>query len=45
MGGKTGIFYPLEIGFKNQKFLENLTSAVYLRLIDLFLAMTIYFPV
>jgi len=45
MGGKTGIFYPLEIGFKNQKFLENLTSAVYLRSIDLFLAMTIYFPV
>jgi len=32
----------LEIGTKNQNFLENLTSAAQFRLIDLFLAMTVY---
>jgi len=35
--GEAGI--PLEIGMKNQKFLENLKSATQLRLIDLILAM------
>jgi len=42
-GGKTGICpSQLEIGTKNQNFLENLTSAVQFRLIDLFIAMTVY---
>jgi len=26
-GGKTGIFPPLEIGIKNQNFIENFKSA------------------
>jgi len=39
---ETGIFSSLEIGTKNQHFLENLTSAAQFRLIDLFLAMTVY---
>jgi len=42
---KTGICPSLEIGTKNQNFLENVTSAAQLRLIDLNLAMTIYVPV
>jgi len=39
---KTGIFPSLEIGIKNKNFLENMTSAAPFRLIDLFLAMTVY---
>jgi len=39
-----GIF-PLEIGSKKQKFIENLKSAVSFRLIGLILAMTVYLPV
>jgi len=39
---ETGIFSSLEIGTKNKNFLENLTSAAQFRLIDLFLAMTVY---
>jgi len=39
---ETGIFSFLEIGTKNQNFLENLTSAAQFRLIDIFLAMTVY---
>jgi len=35
-----GIFPSLEIATKNQNFLENLTSVVQFRLIDLFLAIT-----
>jgi len=37
-------FAPLEIEFKNHKFLENLKSAVLFLLIDLILAMTVYLP-
>jgi len=37
---KTGICPSLEIGTKNQNFLENLKSTAQFRLIDLFLAMT-----
>jgi len=33
---------PLEIATKTQVFLENLMSLVEFRLIDLFLAMTVY---
>jgi len=44
-GGKTGICLPLEIGTKNQKFLEKLKSAVYFRVINLILAMTVYLPI
>ena len=45
-GSKTGICpSQLEIGTKNQNFLENLTSAAQLRLIDLFIALTVYFPI
>jgi len=40
-----GYFPPWKIGAKNQNFLENLTSAAQFRLIDLFLAMTVYLPV
>jgi len=29
-GDKMGIFYHLDIGTRNQKFLENLKSAAYL---------------
>jgi len=35
----------LEIATQNQNVLENLTSLVRFRLIDLFLAMTVYLPV
>jgi len=42
--GKTGICTPLEIGTKNQNFPKILTSAAQFRLIDLFLAMTLYLP-
>ena len=48
MGGRrerTSICPPLEIGTKNQNFIENLTSATQLGLIDLIIAMTVYFPV
>jgi len=34
----------MESGTKNQDFLENLTSAAQFRLIDLFLAVTVYLP-
>jgi len=44
-GIKTGICLTLEIGSKNQYFLENLTSAAQFRLIDLFLAMKVYLSV
>jgi len=43
-GGKTGIS-PLEIGTKDQNFLETMKVAVQSRLIDLVLAMTVYLPV
>jgi len=33
---------PIEIGPKNQNFLENLKSAAQFRLINLSLAMTVY---
>ena len=39
--GKPGI-YPLEIGTKNQKFLENPKSAAKFRLIDLIHAVVVY---
>jgi len=43
VGGKTGICpSQLEIGTKNQNFPETLTSAAQFRLIDLFIAMTVY---
>ena len=41
-GGKTGIWPPLEIGTKKQKFLENLKSSVQFRLVGLILAMTVF---
>jgi len=41
-GAKRAFDLP-EIGIKNQIFLENLNSASYLRLIDLILAMTVFF--
>jgi len=41
--GETGIS-PLEIVTKNKFFLENLTSAAQFRLIDFFIAMTVYLP-
>ena len=37
-------FAPLEIGTKNQNFIENLTSAAQFRLIDLIISMTVYLP-
>ena len=40
-----GICPSLEIATKNQNYLESLTSAAQFRLIDLFLAMTVYLPV
>jgi len=43
-GGKTGIS-PLEIGTKNQKFLENLKLAPKFWSIHLILVMTVYLPV
>jgi len=42
-GGK-GHFTSMEIGTKNQNFVENLTSAAQFRIIDLFLAVTVYLP-
>jgi len=42
--GKKGIFLPMEIGSKNQKFLENLKSPALFRSIYLFLAMAVYLP-
>jgi len=44
-GGEKWAFAPLEIGTKNQKFLENLKLAVKFRSIHLIVAMTVYFPV
>jgi len=42
-GGQNGhLSSQLEIGTKNQNFLENVTSAAQFRLIDLFIAMTVY---
>jgi len=38
---KTGICPSLEIGTKNQNFLESFTSVAQFRLTDLFLAMTV----
>ena len=43
-GDKSGIS-PLEIGTKNQKFLENLKSAAEFRLIHLILAMPVYLKI
>jgi len=48
MGGRrerTGIYPPLEIGTKKQKFLENVKSAVQFWSVGLILAMTVYFPI
>jgi len=42
-GGKTGFCPPLEIGSENQKMLQNLKSSSRFRLIDLILAITLYF--
>ena len=39
-GDKTGVFHPLEIGTKNQKFLE----VSRLIRIDLIIAVTVYLP-
>ena len=44
-GIRTGICPFLEIGTKNQNFLENVMSAAPFRLIDLFVAMIVYQPV
>jgi len=41
--GAKRAFPHLEIGPKNQNFLENLKSAAQFRLINLILAMTVYF--
>jgi len=43
--GGTGICPSLEIGTKNQKFLERLKLAAKFRLIHLIVAMTVYLPV
>jgi len=43
--GQNGHLPPLEIGPKNQNFLENMKSASQFRIIDLILAMTLYLPV
>jgi len=43
-GGKTGICPPLEIGTKNQKFLEHLKLAAKFRLLHFIVAMTVYLP-
>jgi len=40
-----GILSPLEIGPKNQHFLENMKSAAQFRLLDVILAITVYFRV
>jgi len=42
---KTGICSSLQRRYKNQNFLENLTSAAQFRVIDFFLAMTVYLPI
>jgi len=44
-GGKTGICPTLEIGTKNQDFVENLKLAAKFRLIHLLVAITVYLPV
>ena len=44
-GVKTGICLSLEIGTKNQNFLENMTSGAQFHLIDLILATILYLPV
>ena len=44
-GGQNGHLHPLEIGPKNQNFLENMKSAAQFRLFDLILAMTVSLPV
>jgi len=43
--GKKRAFSPLEIGTKNQKFLENLKLAAKFRLIHIIVAITVYLPV
>jgi len=43
-GGKRA-FALMEIGTKNQKFIENLKLATKSRLIHLIVAMTVYLPV
>jgi len=40
-----GLTSPLEIGRKNQNFIENMKSAAQFRLSDWILAMTVYLPV
>jgi len=44
-GGGTKWAFPLEIGTKNQKFLENVTLAAESLSIHLIDAMTVYLPV
>jgi len=44
-GGETGICHTLEIGTKNQNFLENLKLATKFRLIHLIVSMTVYLTV
>jgi len=44
-GGTKRAFSPLEIGTKNQKFLENLKLAPKFRLIYLIVVMPVYLPV
>ena len=43
-GGGKRTFYILEIGHKNQNFLENNKPAAQFRLFGLILAMTVYLP-
>jgi len=43
-GGKQA-FPPEKLGLKTNFFLENMKLAAYFRLINLFLAMTVYLPV
>ena len=43
--GKMGMCTPLEIGAKDQKFLENLKWEAYFQLIGVILALTVYLPV
>ena len=44
-GAKRAFALPLEIGTKNQNFLENMNSAAQFRLFNLIRAMTVYLPV
>ena len=44
-GRQNGHLPSLEIGSKNRNFLENMKSAAQFRLIDVIVAMTVYFPV